>query len=39
MVRRYDLTMSEPVAEQLSKDVQQIVQGTHSTSQPSSSAS
>lgn len=27
MAPRYDLAMSEPVAEQLSEDVQQIVQG------------
>ena len=27
MVRRYDLAMTEPVAEQLSEDVQRIVQG------------
>ena len=27
MARRYDLAMSEPVAEQLSADVQRIVQG------------
>ncbi len=27
MVRRYDLAMSEPVAEQITEDVQRIVQG------------